>query len=178
MVTARMPATRSKSHASRRPTAGLPFRPQPKSTRHKISKNLQLQDRHQEAGLEFQYDNGDRGSQYLLVEAIGGGVAALDFDADGWPDLYFPQGCPMPVPARQDERDDCVQAIGWFQNVGGKFSRRSPTAAGLAKVTPLRTAGLKCRRRLRRRRVCRSGRGRNLGSGPTFLYHNNGDGTS
>lgn len=42
-------------------------------------------------GLEFQYDNGAVGQQ-LMVEATGGGCGWIDFDRDGYEDLYFPQG--------------------------------------------------------------------------------------
>ncbi len=56
---------------------------------------LCLVDRQHEAGLEFQYFNGANDRKPLL-ESIGGGVAVLDFDGDGWPDLFFPQGCRLP----------------------------------------------------------------------------------
>jgi hypothetical protein len=76
---------------------------------------LKLVDRHAQAGIEFQYDNGANGSKFLL-ESVGGGVAAFDYDADGWPDLYFTQGCPLPVaPGNEVWRDKM------FRNCGGTF---------------------------------------------------------
>jgi tetratricopeptide (TPR) repeat protein len=84
-------------------------------------------DRHEAAGLNFQYRNGAGGSKYIL-ETLGGGVAAFDFDADGWPDLYFCQGCPLPV------GDAPPKAAPWrdrlFHNLGGS-SRDVTDAAGL-----------------------------------------------
>jgi tetratricopeptide (TPR) repeat protein len=53
---------------------------------------IRFSDVHALAGLDFQYFNGATRFKYL-VESTGGGVAVLDFDRDGWPDLYFPQGC-------------------------------------------------------------------------------------
>jgi tetratricopeptide (TPR) repeat protein len=56
---------------------------------------IRLRDVHVEAGIDHQYFNGETGFKYLL-ESMGGGVAVLDYDGDGWPDLYFPQGCRLP----------------------------------------------------------------------------------
>jgi hypothetical protein len=42
-------------------------------------------------GLTMEYENGHTGLKYL-IEAMGGGVSIVDFDRDGWPDLYCPQG--------------------------------------------------------------------------------------
>ena len=42
----------------------------------------------QQAGISFVHDNGAFGRKYL-PETMGSGVAFLDFDGDGWQDLYF-----------------------------------------------------------------------------------------
>ena len=41
-----------------------------------------------EAGIDFQHHNGRSGRKYL-PETLGSGVAFLDFDGDGWQDLFF-----------------------------------------------------------------------------------------
>lgn len=45
-------------------------------------------------GIDFVYNNGadpeTRGAR--MFEQTGGGVGVIDYDGDGWPDLYFPQG--------------------------------------------------------------------------------------
>jgi tetratricopeptide (TPR) repeat protein len=74
-----------------------------------------LVDRHVEAGLDFQYRNGADGSKFLL-ETTGGGVAVCDFDADGWPDLYFPQGRQLPLSPVGESWPDRL-----FQNRQGDF---------------------------------------------------------
>ncbi|AMV18768.1 CRTAC1 family protein [Planctomyces sp. SH-PL14] len=44
-----------------------------------------------EMGVSFRYDTG-RSSRRLMVEATGGGAGWVDFDRDGWCDLFFCQG--------------------------------------------------------------------------------------
>ena len=60
---------------------------------------IRFEDRATAAGVEFTYFNSPDPSTQgaLMFEYTGGGVAVLDYDRDGWPDLYFTQGCPWPV---------------------------------------------------------------------------------
>lgn len=52
---------------------------------------IRLRDVHRETGVDFQYFNGQTPFKFLL-ESMGGGVAVLDYDQDGWQDLYLIQG--------------------------------------------------------------------------------------
>ena len=45
-----------------------------------------------EMHLAHQYKNGEEQDEFTYLEAMGGGLAVLDFDRDGWPDLFFPGG--------------------------------------------------------------------------------------
>ncbi|GAB5516993.1 FG-GAP-like repeat-containing protein [Rhodopirellula baltica] len=46
-----------------------------------------------ELKLRFQYDNGDdqADNEFYLHQQTGGGIGVIDFDRDGWPDLYCAQ---------------------------------------------------------------------------------------
>src|SRR5262245_27874403 len=44
------------------------------------------------AGVQFQYQSGHRPGQFYIPEIMGGGVGLLDFDNDGWLDVYCVQG--------------------------------------------------------------------------------------
>ncbi|MCI0622613.1 MAG: CRTAC1 family protein [Acidobacteria bacterium] len=46
------------------------------------------------AGIEFQHENG-LSEEKLIVESVGSGVAWLDYDNDGWLDLYFVNGAEL-----------------------------------------------------------------------------------
>ncbi len=66
-----------------------------------------------QVGLTFHHENG-ASKEKLMPETFGSGVAVIDFDADGWPDLFFANGADMahgkPSPGNA-----------LFRNVGGKF---------------------------------------------------------
>lgn len=63
---------------------------------------IQFEDVSTSSGLTFEYRNGFEPGQQTtrMLESIGGGIAILDFDRDGWPDLYWTQaGKWQPEPA-------------------------------------------------------------------------------
>ena len=76
-----------------------------------------LVDEATERGLAFQYVNGGNPRQDIrfMYEFTGGGVAVIDYDLDGWPDVYCTQGGSWP-PA-QASGDDIDQL---FQNRDGQ----------------------------------------------------------
>ena len=66
-----------------------------------------------EAGIRFLHANGARGGR-LLPETMGSGVAVLDVDGDGWPDLFFVNG------ATRGEDGEARAAL--YRNLGsGRF---------------------------------------------------------
>ncbi len=76
------------------------------------------------AGISFQYFNGHDwpASAHKMYEFTGGGVGILDFNADGWPDIYLTQGAPWPVNDRQKQFFDRLfenQGDGTFRDVTG-----------------------------------------------------------
>lgn len=57
-------------------------------------------------GLDFRFANSftsEAGRR--IYESMGAGVAVLDYDRDGWPDLYFPQGKPLPLESSEGPSD-------------------------------------------------------------------------
>ena len=85
------------------------------STRQPGGAAVRFEDEGTAVGLEFQYFNGESAEKYLL-DTVGGGVAVLDYDADGCPDLFFPNGCRIPYDAGSFEFQDQM-----FRNREGRF---------------------------------------------------------
>jgi tetratricopeptide (TPR) repeat protein len=66
------------------------------------------------AGVRFTYVNGDDWTVPGMHtwQSFGGGVAALDFDGDGWPDLHFTQGGHYPDPDSSPPVDRLFRNLG------------------------------------------------------------------
>ncbi|QDU37377.1 FG-GAP repeat protein [Maioricimonas rarisocia] len=78
---------------------------------------LAFSDVHSEAGIEFVYDNG-ASPRKLMPESTSGGAAWIDYDQDGWPDLFFPQGGSFEATSWDDQPKDEL-----FRNLGdGRFA--------------------------------------------------------
>jgi thioredoxin-like negative regulator of GroEL len=80
---------------------------------------VRFEDLAQQVGIDFQYVNGSDPEREgtRIYEVDGGGVGILDFDADGWPDIYLTQGCRWPPDPEQDRYFDPL-----YRNLGnGRF---------------------------------------------------------
>src|SRR3974377_260883 len=56
---------------------------------------IQFRDATQKAGIHFIHNNGAYGKKYL-PETMGPGVAFIDYDNDGWPDIFLVNGTDWP----------------------------------------------------------------------------------
>ncbi len=54
-----------------------------------------LTDVSQEVGIHFRHTDGSSGRRYIL-EPMSAGLALFDYDGDGWIDIYFLNGAPLP----------------------------------------------------------------------------------
>ncbi len=64
---------------------------------------IQLQNAAPASGLEFILRNDASGRKYQ-VETVLGGLGVIDFDQDGWPDLYCVNGAELPSLQKSDPR--------------------------------------------------------------------------
>lgn len=67
---------------------------------------ITLTDCTQQSGIDFvhQYDLG--GDRYI-IETVGGSLASFDYDLDGWIDVYFLNGSPLPFDSK-DISPNCL----------------------------------------------------------------------
>jgi hypothetical protein len=62
--------------------------------------SIQFRDVTQQAGIRFVHNNGAFGKKYL-PETMGPGVAFIDYDNDGWPDIFLVNGMDWPGHAQK-----------------------------------------------------------------------------
>ncbi len=90
---------------------------------------IRFEDQSREVGLDFHYFNCPHdGSGERSFEFTGGGVAVLDFDGDGWPDLYFTQGCRLPEKDQQIPHEFLDRL---YRNVQGQRFQDVTAACGI-----------------------------------------------
>jgi enediyne biosynthesis protein E4 len=80
------------------------------------SSSIQFRDVTQQAGIRFVHDNGAFGKKYL-PETMGPGVAFIDYDNDGWPDIFLVNGMDWPGHAQKHSAPKL-----YHNNHDGKFT--------------------------------------------------------
>ncbi len=77
-----------------------------------------------QAGIDFRHDGSPTPRKYL-PETMGGGLAVLDADGDGWMDLYFVNGAALRFPHPEGVEPDKSDPRFWnrfYRNKGGAYS--------------------------------------------------------
>src|SRR3981189_3387664 len=64
---------------------------------------VQFRDVTQQAGIHFVHNNGAFGKKFL-PETMGPGVAFIDYDNDGWPDIFLVNGMDWPGHVQKHSR--------------------------------------------------------------------------
>jgi enediyne biosynthesis protein E4 len=93
------------------------------------------------SGLRFLFDNGQT-EQHLLPETMSGGVALIDFDGDGWLDVYCVQGGAIHAQADDSERNPPVPGDRLFRNRRDGTFDDVTQATGIAAIAWGRGYGL------------------------------------
>jgi enediyne biosynthesis protein E4 len=75
------------------------------------------------SGIDFSYSNGRSANEFAIVESLGGGMAAYDFDNDGNIDVMFAGG------GRLDNKTITSRPCGLFRNLGGGKFRKATELA-------------------------------------------------
>src|SRR5262249_23033934 len=102
-----------KASAPRRPSD-----PSPRITA-QAKAGPRLEDIAERSGVRFRYESGAT-PQLFIGDTMGGGVALFDYDDDGWLDIYFVNGCPLPFDRRSPPRPNRLyhnRGDGTFEDV-------------------------------------------------------------
>jgi enediyne biosynthesis protein E4 len=80
-----------------------------------------------QVGIDFTFFNDEVAGRYFLPEVMGGGAAWLDYDLDGWLDLYLVNGASLAAPdPSQSEHLNCL-----FRGDGSRFQDVAASAGVL-----------------------------------------------
>lgn len=127
---------------------------------------IRFEDVSEKMGLNFTFFHSTRKEALRIFEITGGGVAAMDYDLDGWQDFYFTQAGNWPIKSDSDAKPDTL-----FRSIGGESVVNTTELSGLGDLgyTQGVTAGDINSDGFPDLYIGNLGQNR--------LYHNNGDGT-
>jgi len=81
------------------------------------------------ADIRFKLDNGEAG-EYMLLSTTPGGCAFLDYDQDGYQDIFLVQGGPAPGAPTNSARPLCAL----YRNLGNGTFKDVTKESGVAKI--------------------------------------------
>ena len=110
-------------------TAAVPA-PGPSDTRKPAV--IAFRDDAESVRLRFIYHSGET-PEHPIPETIGGGVAVLDYDGDGWLDVYLVQGGPFP-PRSQSDQAGPGEGDRLFRNRRDGTFEDATAASGVARI--------------------------------------------
>jgi hypothetical protein len=73
------------------------------------------------AGITVRNVNGSVEAKRYIIEATGSGVAILDYDRDGWPDIFLVNGTTLPGTKPEDNQDKPTNHL-FHNNHDGTFT--------------------------------------------------------
>src|SRR2546422_2849640 len=76
-------------------------------------------DRAREANINMKVVSGDAKEKHYLLESVGGGLAVIDYDNDGWMDLYIVNGATIESARAGEKR---FRSILYRNNHDGTFT--------------------------------------------------------
>ncbi len=93
-----------------------------------VDRGIRFEEVAESVGLNFRFVNGASRPEDIrfMYQTTGGGVAAVDFDRNGWPDLWWTQGAETPT-SRDGQHSDAL-----FHNSGDGHVIDVTVQAGLA----------------------------------------------
>ncbi|MCA8987233.1 MAG: VCBS repeat-containing protein, partial [Planctomycetaceae bacterium] len=96
----------------------------------KISSRIHFEDLAEQTGMQFQFysDPHHNAGGFYMYESMGGGGASSDYDLDGFPDLYWTQGCVWP-PGTESGYNDQL-----FRNQDGQRFENRTVEAGIEEL--------------------------------------------
>lgn len=94
---------------------------------------IEFSDQTSRWGIDFVYRNGEETKNCTILESLGGGIGMLDFDRDGWIDLFVPGGGTfsgrdiLGYPSQLFRNLEGQKMVGVGEFAGGGFAPRTYT---------------------------------------------------